>query len=95
MTQTKQPSARKYGNAIRNALKNTPYSCTTKTIGFSGFGYGCSIVAEIRTFDQPITSGLRELLISVRNQFEALADDGNHFIIELKGPAYPFGGTIK
>jgi hypothetical protein len=31
-------------------------------------------------------------LRDIRAAFEARAQDGDHFIIQLQGPAYPFGG---
>jgi hypothetical protein len=91
-----QPSSRKFGNAVRKVLKDYGFEapCTATTTSFSGFGYGESIQAEITT-SVAIPDDLYEKLLVVRNEFELLADKGNHFIVSLGGSAYPFGGTIK
>ena len=93
-----QPSARKFGNAVRKCLTDNPFAAiaTVKasTTSFSGLGYGEGIFATITT-DHPIPETLKPKLIAVQAEFEALADDGNHFIISLGGSAYPFGGKLK
>ena len=92
-----QPSSRKFGNAVRKCLTDNPFAAIatvkTSTTSFGGFGFGEGVFSTI-TADNPIPDNVKALLKSVQQEFEAQADEGNHFIIQLAGSPYPFGGTI-
>lgn len=92
-----QPSARKFGNAVRKCLVAHPthniIGTKTKTTSFGGMGMGDGIFAELECLE-PISDEQRSALALVRDEFEVQADEGNHFIISLGGRAYPFGGKI-
>ena len=91
-----QPSSRKFGNAVRKCLATFPTSnitCKTKTTSFGGFGMGDGIIAELDCLE-PISDEQRSALALVRDEFEAQADNGNHFWISLRCRDYPFGGKI-
>jgi len=98
MTEPTQPTARQFGAAVRKFLKQSGadgrvIKVTAETTDFSGLGYGSGIFAEIlcskRLLETTLT-GLRH----VRDQHEDRASEGNHFIIELRGEPYPFGGVV-
>jgi hypothetical protein len=93
-----QPSARKFGNAIRKCLNDNPFftlaTVTTNTIQFSGLGYGAGIFATIKTLNA-LPDTLIEKLKVIQAEFQAQADNGNRFIISLTGEAYPLGDRIK
>jgi hypothetical protein len=93
-----QPTARQFGNAVKKCLVEHPFGAIatvkSKTTSFSGFGYGSGIFAEITT-THSIPDSTKDYLKKVQAEFEAQADEGNHFIISLAGSPYPFGGSIK
>jgi len=98
MTGSIQPTARQFGAAVRKCLKQRDEAdrvqkVTAETTSFSVLGYGTGIFAGITCTQRLSESALTELR-KVREWHEARADEGNHFIIELRGAPYPFGGVV-
>ncbi len=92
----KQPTVRSFGAAVRNVLKahGSEAVVTAETVSFSGFGYGAGVFARIET-SKPVEGDLRKDLLKVEEEFESKREGEDHFIINLAGPAYPFGGKLK
>ena len=93
-----QPTTRKFTTAVKKCLAdNNQMSATVKgsTTSFSGFGYGEGTFATITS---PTSTRLPEAvslaLTKIKDEFNTKADEGNKFIIDLSGPAYPMGGKI-
>jgi hypothetical protein len=87
------PTAREFGASVRKSVKDVPgiVRVRASTTSFAGFGYGSGIFATVECETRQPEEVL-DRLRDIRAAFEARAQDGDHFIIQLQGPAYPFGG---
>jgi len=66
-----------------------------KTISFSCLGYGASVYAEI-SVDRRLTDEERRLFADMLRDIRGwpYSEGGGSAVIQLKGQAYPMGGTI-
>ena len=82
---------RQIANRVRQILSDIPgIKVKGKTVSFSGFGYDDGFFVEIHT---PTV-----LPDTVKDEIRKLghkANDGTTVVYQMRGPDYPFGGTIK
>lgn len=84
---------RKAASQVRRALKDHTCKVTARTVSFEGFGFdACGFITC--ACEKPLTPELRQILEDLDRTYKQAVPKAR-IIIELRGPAYPFGGTIK
>lgn len=102
MPKEEKPNARCFGVAVRAALEELGLDVKVKvrTVGFSGFGYGDGVFADISAGNIHLTEHQSSQLRAVVKRFAGMPADERlkeklKFGIMLSGSAYPMGGSIK
>lgn len=90
-------NARTMGALVRKTLKgmSIPWKVRCQSVSFAGLGYGSAPFAEIET-ERALTAEERVKLAEALRELRALSAEqgGGAGIIQLRGIAYPFGGSI-
>jgi len=102
----KPPTSRQFGNALRKKLKELSVEATVKvaTTTFAGLGYGEGCFASIHV-EHALSPEQSAAMYKIKENFKSDQDkfkftpgfekNKSTFVIQLKGPDYPFGGKPK